>query len=294
MVRERTELNTPEVWWKKKEFEDLCWEVPYYRTEVFRAAVAWEAKKILGRAPCNEAPAELSQPSEAPQPRRPVPVRPGDALPRPEPPHAHYLALSGPQPTPLSPTEPPAVSSLKEPKEASISWFPRTGSTPCEQEMLFFALLVINNATDTAELKAWAADVTRRESSFLSRGVKALPDDFTVGHTPAAYAPLAAAYTGVWTATALGQIGKAMQMWSAAGRLDGLNAGRLKTHKQNHKKAVWQSGGGVRRRRYSRQRDWLTRTCRSCTACWASRMRWPTSPPLQTALLLPTLHATRR
>ena len=75
-----------------------------------------------------------------------------------------------------------------------MAWFDKNDKVPNDHEKLFLALLVVSCATDVSKLKAWAADVVRREPSYLQRGSAALPVEFTKGKVPVLFGPLVAAY----------------------------------------------------------------------------------------------------
>ena len=125
----------------------------------------------------------------------------------------------------------------KEPQRDCLSWFAPSGEPATDKEMLFFALLQLSSGMLAGDTEIWAKEVLTLMSEFDRLGPAfKLPDEpkwRMAGSKPGAMlAPMNAAYNGTtWTEDRLERIGAAMQAYRGPGRVNGLDAGRLKSHK---------------------------------------------------------------
>ena len=75
------QIAPPEPWVDEREFEDTCYYVPWYRTERFRRAVAWETKKSAKVAACCQEPQVAKEASPRPAPAARDPPQHGTPAP---------------------------------------------------------------------------------------------------------------------------------------------------------------------------------------------------------------------
>jgi hypothetical protein len=133
----------------------------------------------------------------------------------------------------------------KKPPRASVGWFNSKAGAPTDHEKLFLAALVATNGSTAAELDQWASDIWSRHDAYLSKGVAALglPPNWSSTQKLDIFEPLRLGYTCTeWGSKRLESIRAAMQLWEGTARKDGLDAGRLKSHKQNtNAKKRWRS-----------------------------------------------------
>ena len=124
----------------------------------------------------------------------------------------------------------------KKPPRASVGWFNSKAGAPTDPEVLFLALLTASNGATAGELDKWSAGIWRVHDAYMSKGVAALglPANWASTNTLDLFEPIKLGYTGTeWSADRLGRIGAAMQLWEGCAQRAGLDAGRLKSHKQN-------------------------------------------------------------
>jgi hypothetical protein len=83
----------------------------------------------------------------------------------------------------------------------------------------------------------WASDIWSRHDAYVPKGVAALglPPNWSCNVDKLdMFAPLKLGYTGTeWSSARLGRICAAMQLWEGKARKEDLDAGRLKSHRQN-------------------------------------------------------------
>ena len=94
---------------------------------------------------------------------------------------------------------------------------------PNKTEVLFFALLVAEDATNGGEVDRWASSVRKRAEEAKDLPKTQLPEGLDVGR-------LRQAYERPLGADVLGRIAAAMKAWRYEGRHEGLNVSHLKQH----------------------------------------------------------------
>ena len=124
-----------------------------------------------------------------------------------------------------------------KPPRASVGWFNTKAGASTIHENLFLAGLVATNGSTAAEMDKWASDIWSRHDAYVSKGVAALglPPNWSCNADKLdMFAPLKLGYTGTeWSSARLGRICAAMQLWEGKARKQELDAGRLKSHRQN-------------------------------------------------------------
>ena len=131
-----------------------------------------------------------------------------------------------------------------EPKElraASVLWFERQGKLPNDQEVLFFACLVAQQAESVSELLEWCSLVLNRYEAEWKEQQDQEGGGGAGWQVPAEWKRLDSAvmriindaYNGKWTADMLSHICTAIKGWRGVkeGQHDELTPGRLKEHR---------------------------------------------------------------
>ena len=124
----------------------------------------------------------------------------------------------------------------RKPKAPSQPWFERKAGLPNDAEMLFYALLILTSGRTVGAVKDWAKKVLLEERRMSELGESWSPNSpdwaaTAANATPPIYELMGYAYAGTqWSEARLESIGVAMQAWREAGRVDGLDAGKLKAH----------------------------------------------------------------
>jgi len=127
-----------------------------------------------------------------------------------------------------------------QPKRQCLHWFEYTPSLPNEHEVLLYTLLMLKSEQHSVtKLKEWSSIVLSRMMAY-GMGRWQMPEEWKTkgSKVPEIFEPIADAYAErTWHEEDLTQIGKAMQAWRGAGRIDDLDSGRIKKHLASHAKA---------------------------------------------------------
>ena len=113
-----------------------------------------------------------------------------------------------------------------------MGWFEPSGQPANPAEILFHTLLLLTSGTSVKDVEGWAASALAQLSGS-AEGLPATAEWRMAGSKAGAMlAPLHLAYVGsTWSDARLTAIGAAMQAWRGCGRVNGLDAGRLMSHR---------------------------------------------------------------
>ena len=129
----------------------------------------------------------------------------------------------------------PAIRA-QEDRAPSFDWFVVGLGMPNTTEILFMALLLVDNATNKADLAKWASEVLLEERRASELGSGWLPPAGVVGWKGARgvlaplWRPMQAAYQAEWGERLLATLGQAIQAFEGPGQCQGLCAVHLKRH----------------------------------------------------------------
>ena len=134
----------------------------------------------------------------------------------------------------------------RPPARPGVGWFNTKAGLPTDPEVLFLAAMVATNGSTAKEQDKWSSQIWRAHKDYQTRGAAALglPANWSsTNKLGEAFEPLRLGYTEVqWGSDRLGRISAAMQLWEGKEQQDGMDAGRLKSHKQNsNAKKRWRS-----------------------------------------------------
>ena len=135
-------------------------------------------------------------------------------------------------------------------KAESISWIAPGEAELSSSEVLFLALrLTQHYAKRAAELQKWACWALKHAARAEELGAAWQPPAEFGDKGCELWAPLIAAYDAEWTAGDLEATARAMHDWKGEGRKQGLDAGRLKGHRDKAPKGgrLGQKAKGAKR-----------------------------------------------
>ena len=133
----------------------------------------------------------------------------------------------------------------KQPRAAAIQWFATAEADANEQEVLFYAFLLIWTAKHAGDLDFWARRVLheRVEAETLKnkwRPRTAAQGGFSeTNRVSDLFDPMRLAYCdNAWSDAELDWIGKAMQLWDGPGQRDDLRATSFRNHMRKDEKLM--------------------------------------------------------
>ena len=128
-----------------------------------------------------------------------------------------------------------------------MGWFNTKAGLPTDPEVLFLAAMVATNGSTAKEQFEWSSQIWRAHKDYQTQGASALglPANWSsTNKLGEVFEPLRLGYTGAteWSSERLGRIADAMKLWEGTGQKDGMDAGWLKSHRQNvNAKKRWRS-----------------------------------------------------
>ena len=140
----------------------------------------------------------------------------------------------------------------RAPARASVGWFNPKAGLPSDPEVLFLAAMVATNGSTAKEQDKWSSQIWRAHLNYQTQGAAALGLPANWSSTKKlgeVFEPLRLGCTATeWSSDrlVLGRIAAAMQLWEGTAQKDGMDAGRIKSHRQNtNAKRRWRSIDGL-------------------------------------------------